>query len=324
MPEGSLHSKSNDAQLGCSSDMLKGSAASEAGQEGQVQAAAIAPALSRGMSSLALADRIKDLQSSAGMLGSAPAWQPGSQGNLEQPSNQGSTAAPQQAFSNFGAMDGTSSSGSQGSARLRQSDDPPGRTAGLNSRQRSSKRLASKRAQQDLQDSPQSSPTLRNPEADITFREILGQNLLGQLPGSALPHRLPEGNAGQLALNLGPKQPPLLGKASLPRLSSSEEPMPRDTQAPAVLTLDQALDSMSPTQKFSLELHNPFAEAANNSAWQLPARAEGSEGQGGRASPSSTVTCHQDQLTISMPQQVPVCLCPCVVATAFCPRSHLR
>lgn len=300
----SLPSKSDDAQLRRSSDLLKGPAESGASQEGQAQAPTIAPALSTGLSSLALANRIKSLQSSAGLLGLEPAWPVGSEGNLEQPHNHCSSAAAQQGFSGFGAMDDASSSGSQGSGRFKRSIDPPGRTADLNSRQRSSKRLASKRAQQDVQESPQSSPILRNPEADLTFREILGQNLSGQLPGPALPPRLPEGNTGQLALELGSKQPSLEENLSLPRLSSSMEPVPSGTQAPAVLTLDQALDSVSPTQSFSLGLHNPFAEAANDSTWQLPAKAEGSEGQGGRASPSSTVTCHQDQLTLSMPQQV--------------------
>ena len=247
------------------------------------------------------ADAYKLLQHPPTTLGSG--WQLGSEGSPSQP--QGSPASPASlsALSGFGTSNGTSSSGSQGSAQPPQGGPPCDSTACASPRLRSSKRLASKHAQHAAEDSLPREPAQHSP-ADSKFTQILGQTLSEQQPsGPALLHRL-SGSA------LGTKQPSSQKGCWKPH-SNHKGPAPSDTKA--VLTLDQALESMSASQSVTLGLHNPFAAAAGDSAWQMPSRAEGSEGHDGRASSCSTVTCHQDQLAFALPQQV----CQCLLYLAF-------
>lgn len=247
-------------------------------------------------------DRYKLLQDTASILGSRPGWRLASEGSMGQPQGRNVTPAPMSALSDFGAK-GTSSSGSQGSAQLpsaQQVSRPTcDSTAGACTRQRSSKRLASKHAQHGIQDSLLREPAERSPEADLKFKEILGQTLSEQKQsGKALPHRV----SGRSGSDPGAKQP--LQEGSWSPHSSCKGPVSCDTKA--VLTLDQALESISTTQSFSLGLYNPFAAAAagGDSTWQIPSKAEGSEGRDGRASPCSTVTCDQDQLAYGLHQHV--------------------
>lgn len=249
------------------------------------------------------ADGYKLLQETTSALGSRPGWRLGSEGSIGQSQGRKVNSAPLSALSDFGANKGTSSSGSQGSAQLpsaQQVSRPTcDSTAGACTRQRSSKRLASKHAKHATQGSLLREPAERSPEADLKFKEILGQTLSEQKQSkTALPHRV----SGHLASDLGAKQP--LQEASWSPHSSCKGPASCDTKA--VLTLDQALESISTTQSFSLGLYNPFAAAAagGDSTWQIPSRAEGSEGQDGRASPCSTVTCDQDQLADGLHQHV--------------------
>ena len=238
------------------------------------------------------------LQDTTSMLGSGPGWRLGSEGSVGHPQGRNASPAPLSTLSSFGAKNSTSSSGSQDSAQPQSRPTCDG-TAGACTRQRSSKRLASKHAQHATHDSLVTEPAGRSPEADLKFKEILGHTFSEQKQsGQALPHIKSE----QIGSDLGAKQP--LQEGSWSRYSTSKGSAPCATKA--VLTLDQALDSMSTTQSFSLGMHNPFAAAAagGDSTWQIPSRAEGSEGREGRASSCSTVTCEQDQLACGLPQQV--------------------
>ena len=240
-------------------------------------------------------DGYRLLQGMTSTLGSGPGWRLGSEGSTGQPQDRNASPAPVSALSGFGANNSTSSSGSRGSAQLQSRLTCDG-TAGACTRQRSSNRLASKHAQHATQDSLPREPAERKPEAGLKFEDAFGQTLSQQRQSeAALLHRVP-------GLVPGAKQPLQEGSWSPHR--SCKGPAPCDTKA--VLTLDQALDSMSATQSFSLGLYNPFAAAAagGDSTWQIPSRAGGSEGQDGRASSCSTVTCDQDQLAFGLPQQV--------------------
>ena len=294
--DGHFQTGSMDPQLRRPPPSLSAPAGSRAGS--QQASAKKAPAVSKGLFELSLVDKIKALQKPAGASGSGPVWCSGCQGSLEQPQVQSSVS--QETFSTVC----TGSSGSQGSARPGLSADRSGSAGGILKKQRSSKRLASKRTHYThTQDLLQSSAAQRNPEADLKFKEILGQTFAAQLHRTPMPPGIFEGSPGQITTDQ-PKQPSTEETSLLSRLSSSLEPAVDDSQATAVMTLEQALDSMSPTQSFSLGVHNPFEQAANDDTWHFPpSRAEGSEGQGGRASPSSTATCHQEQLTFSLPQQ---------------------
>lgn len=238
------------------------------------------------------------LQGTTSILGSGPDWQLGSEGSIGLPQGRNAGPAPLRALPGFGANNGTSSSGSQGSAKPR--SKPPGdSTLGVCTRQRSSKRLASKHAQPATQDSLLREPAKHNPKTDLKLKEMLGHTLSEQKQsGPALPHRA----LGHLGSDLGAKPP--LQEGNWSPHSSCKGPGPCDTKA--VLTLDQALNSMATTQSFSLGLYNPFAAAAagGDSTWRIPSRAERNEGRNSRASSCSTVTCDQDQLACELPQQV--------------------
>ena len=221
----------------------------------------------------------KPIQHPGSIVVSGPGWRLGFNGSPGQPQGKNGSPAP---LRTLGAINGISSSGSQGSAQLRQSGPTCDSKAGIITRQRSSKKLASKHAQHDVQDSPPASPAQRKPEA-------------------ALPHSI----SGQLEPALEAKQPSHEDNLVLPGLSSCKEPASCDTQSAAVLTLDQALDAMTPPQSFSLGLHNPFeAVARGDCTWQVTSRLGGSEGRDGRASSCSTITCDEDQLPFSLPEQV--------------------
>ena len=285
-------------QPGASTDEAAGS---RAGQDGN------SPSEGMRLFGICSTDGYKLLQDAASIVGSGPGWRLGSEGSTGQPQGRNASPAPLSALSGFGANNSTSSSGSQGSAQLQSGPTRDG-TACACTRQRSSRRLASKQAHHATQDSLSREPAERNPEAGLKLKEVLDQTLSDHKQrGAAQPHRV----SGHLGSDPGAKQP-LQEGSWRPHSSSSKGPAPCDTKA--VLTLDQALDSMSATQSFSLGLYNPFAAAAagSDSTWQIPSRAEGSEGRDGRASSCSTVTCDQDQLAFGLPQQV------CHVPTASC------
>lgn len=272
-------------QLGPSMD---GAAGSGAGQPGN------SPSEAMHLFGVSDADAYKLLQHPTTVLRSGPCWQLGSEGSPSQPQGRPPSPASLSALSGFDTNNGTSSSGSQGSAQPRQSGPPCDSTAYANTRRRSSKRLASKHAQHASEDSMPRAPAQRSPEADMKFRQILSRSLSEQQPsGSALLHRLSGSDtAVKQSSQEGCWRPH----------SHHKGPAPSDTKA--VLTLDQALDSMSASQSCTQGLYNPFAAAAGDGAWQIPSRAEGSEGPDGRASSCSTATCHQDQLALTRPQQV--------------------
>lgn len=226
----------------------------------------------------------------------------GSEGTSGQPQDTSTNPAPLSALSTFPAIN-TTSSGSQGSVSLTRSRGCYDSTAGARPHQRSSKRLAAKRAQRDTQDtSPSSRAAQHRPEAQLRLSDILGLPLSGhQQDAPALPKR----HSGQLGADLGAEQP--LQEGNLLQ-SSCKGLSPCATQAADMLTLDQALESMNPHQNSPLGLQNPFEAAAGDSPWHIPSRAEGSQGVDGRASPCSTLTGHQDQLAWRSLAQV--CLCP--------------
>lgn len=66
------------------------------------------------------------------------------------------------------------------------------------------------------------------------------------------------------------------GSLPLPCLSSCTDQNACGSQTAAVLTLDQALESISPTHDVSLEVDNPFEQVARDSTWRLPPWSEGS------------------------------------------------
>ncbi|KAL0051206.1 hypothetical protein WJX82_003759 [Trebouxia sp. C0006] len=77
--------------------------------------------------------------------------------------------------------------------------------------------------------------------------------------------------------------------------SSHEDPLHHSGGPPdGVMTLDEALDSMSPTN-FGMGLQNPFKNAAGDDCWEFPASAEGNEGwqEGQRVSSNASATCHE-------------------------------
>lgn len=254
----------------------------------------------RGLLQYGDTDMIKPLQQSESMVGPCPGWRLGSEGSSGRPHCKGASPAPLSALSAFPSRsDTTTSSGSLSSAPHRHPRRTCDRTAGINTPQRSSKRLALKQAQRDTQGSPASSLTQLHPETELRLEEVLGQPLPGR-GGPALPYRL----RGQLGDDLGVRQISQEGSL-LPGLSNCKGPAPCETQAAySVLTLDQALDSINPTASLPMGLQNPFEAVAGDSSWQTPSRAEGTEGRDGRASPCSTVTCLQDQLAFRLPLQV--------------------
>ncbi len=197
-----------------------------------------------------------------------------------------------------GTHDGLSSSGShplliQSEAGGASQPKPCSSSNGTKARPHS-RRLASKRAQHEAQDSPESPvraqsvqrSSKQNPEADHQFRQILGKgaNALGLLP-----------SAGHL--NISQIQKELSLKHGLLVTGQSSNTAAR-TCVPhggaGVMTLDQALDSMSPTG-FGMGLQNPFDKAAGDDGWEFSASAKGNERwqEGHRDSSNASATCHE-------------------------------
>lgn len=261
---------------------------------------------------LGMGDFEKSLPHSGSILGCLPGWPCGSEGLCQQPKSRGPLSSAQQSVFEFAIdhHDGSSSSGSHASPQVQIQSQPAAAAStripaqpctssnGIKTRQRS-RRLASKRAQHATQDSlenPAVTQTAdeanqRNPEADHQFKQILGQvpSALGQAPFGCRP-------TNHLTIAEIQKELSLDHSLLVPRLSSSNDPVPCGASGPQVgnslLTLDQALESMSPSKGFSLSLHNPFEDAAGNSSWEVPVRAEGREAQNGPGSDDSA-TCHQ-------------------------------
>ncbi len=197
-----------------------------------------------------------------------------------------------------GIHDGSSSSGShplaiRSEAGGASQPQPCSSSNGTKARPRS-RRLASKRAQHEAQDSPESPVraqstergSKQNPEADHQFRQILGKgaSALGQLP-----------SAGHLNISQIQKELSLKHGSLMTGLSSNTAArlcVPHGRAG--VMTLDEALDSMSPTG-FGMGLQNPFETAAGDDSWEFPASAEGNEGwqEGHRDSSNASVTCHE-------------------------------
>jgi len=209
-----------------------------------------------------------------------------------------------------GTYDGSSSSGShpllvQSEAGGASHPQPCSSSNGTKGRPRS-RRLASKRAQHEAQDSPESPvkaqsterASKQNPEADHQFIQMLGKgaNALGPLP-----------SAGQLNISQIQKELSLKHGLLMMGLSSNTAARPCVPHGGAgVMTLDEALDSMSPTS-FGMGLQNPFENAAGDDCWEFPASAEGNEGwqEGQRVSSNASATCHE----VSSREQCAVCLC---------------
>ncbi|DBA71141.1 TPA: PSII 6.1 kDa protein, variant 3 [Trebouxia sp. C0005] len=207
--------------------------------------------------------------------------------------------------------DGSSSSGShplriQNEAGAASQPQPCSSSNGTKARPRS-RRLATKRAQHEAQDSPESPvraqsterASQQNPEADHQFKQILGKgaNALGQLPSAG--HL----NIGQIQKELSLKRGLLMtGQSS----NTAAKPSVPHGGA-GVMTLDEALDSMSPTG-FAMGLQNPFENAAGDGSWEFPASAEGNERwQGGhRDSSNASATCHEAS------SRSQCAFCPCV------------
>ncbi len=196
--------------------------------------------------------------------------------------------------------DGSSSSGShplpiQSEAGAASQPQPCSSSNGTKARPRS-RRLASKRAQHEAQDSPESPVraqsvergSKQNPPADHQFRQVLGKgaNVLWRLP-----------SAGHLNISQIQKELSLKHGSLMTGLSCNTAARPCAPHVEAgVMTLDQALDSMSPTTDFSMGLPNPFENAAGDDSWDFLASAEGNEGwQEGRrdCASNASVTCHE-------------------------------
>lgn len=100
---------------------------------------------------------------------------------------------------------------------------------------------------------------------------------------------------GRLELASDQTFPSAGGSLPLPWLSSCTDQNACGRQTAAVLNLDQALESVSPTHNASLEVDNLFEQVARDSTWRLPPWSEGS------SSHCRTATYHQDQLIFSVP-----------------------
>ncbi|KAL0030750.1 hypothetical protein WJX77_004631 [Trebouxia sp. C0004] len=197
------------------------------------------------------------------------------------------------------AHDGSSSSGSHPlpfQSEAGGASQPQACSSSNGTRARpSSRRLVSKRAQHEAQDSPESPvraqnterASKQNPEADHQFRQIMGKgaNAMGQVP-----------SAGHLNISRIQKELSLKHGSLMTELSSNTAARLHGSQGGAgIMTLDEALDSMSPTD-FGMGLHNPFESAAGEDSWDFPASAEGNEGwQQGRRDPASnaSATCRE-------------------------------
>ena len=197
-----------------------------------------------------------------------------------------------------GTHDGSSTSGShpllsQSKAGCASQPQPCSSSNGVKARPRS-RRLASKRAQHEAQDSPKSPVrahsvqrgSKQKPEADHQFRQMLGKgaNALGLLP-----------YAGHLNISQIQKELSLKHGLLVTGQSSNTAARPCVPHCGAgVMTLDEALDSMSPTG-FGMGLQNPFENAAGDDCWELPTSAEGNEGwqEGQRDSSNASATCHE-------------------------------
>ena len=210
-----------------------------------------------------------------------------------------------------GTHDGSSSSGShplpmQTQAGGASQPQPCSSSNGTKARPRS-RRLASKRAQHEAQDLPESPvrghrvdrSSKQNPEADHQFRQMLGKgaNALGPLPSAG--HL----NISQIQKELSLKHGSLVTGVS----SNTATRLCVPHGGAGVMTLDEALDSMSPATGFGMGLHNPFEDTAGDDSWEFPASVEGHEGwqEGHRVSSNASVTCHE----VSSRYRRAFCLC---------------
>ncbi len=259
-----------------------------------------AAALETGLLGFGLGLGQHSLPDAANVLDSLPA--------LSLPSFEGNSPSKQEGGTPSGLLhsvfqfpsthDGSSSSGShplliQSEAAAASQPQPCSSSNGTKARPRS-RRLASKRAQHEAQDSPESPVraqsvqrgSKQNPEADRQFRQMLGKgaNALGQLP-----------SAGHLNISQIQKELSLKHGLLVTGQSSNTAARPCVPHGGAgVMTLDEALDSMSPTG-FGMGLQNPFENAAGDDCWEFPASAEGNEGwqEGQRDSSNASATCHE-------------------------------
>ncbi len=156
-------------------------------------------------------------------------------------------------------------------------------TAGLNAGSAQHRRLAAELAKS------------AQPEVGLKFKETLGQARSGQLQQPCHRDCLEAALQGRLELASDQTFPSAGGSLPLPWLSSCTDQNACGRQTAAVLNLDQALESVSPTHNASLEVDNLFEQVARDSTWRLPPWSEGS------SSHCRTATYHQDQLIFSVP-----------------------
>lgn len=231
----------------------------------------------------------------ASSSGSLPGWPLETEGILSQP--QGTALSARQPVLQFPAMDlhdGFSSCGSHDRPHAIQTLSQPCISSSRVKTRQPSKRLASKRAQHATEDSPESSPgqsaresVQQNPEADHQFRQILEQapTALRQMPSCTYP-------AAQLAAEQLHNELSLGQDLLVPRLSSSNYPVPSESHlGAAVMTLDEALESMSPSKGFGW--NNPFEKAMGNSPVLFPAKPEGWQEKQNSLASNASARCDQ-------------------------------
>ena len=276
LSDASFFSSSHDNQLQHTEASIGRSTGAGAGQDG----IALDNALGLGHSLLRFdfENALNPSFNLASSSGSLPGWPLETEGISSQP--QGTALSAHQSVLQFPAMDlhdGFSSCGSHDRPHAIQTlSQPCISSSGVKTRQRS-KRLATKRTQHPTEDSPESSPVTQsaresvqqNPEADHQFRQILEQapTALRQMPSCTYP-------AAQLAAEQLHNELSLGQDLLVPRLSSSNYPAPPESHlGAAVMTLDEALESMSPSKGFGW--NNPFEKALGNSPVLFPAKPEG-------------------------------------------------
>ena len=291
---GNFCSSSRDAPLRQPGASMGGSAGSGAEQT--------VPSFHTGLLGFGNDNGLSPLLSFSSVLGSLPGRPLG--GSPPRPQGQSFASPLLQSAPDGDPHDGSSSSGShpiqmQSQSAVASQAQPCGSSNGILTRPRS-RRLASKRAQRVAQDSLESSPVPesadkdgeRNPEADHQFRQILGQGATtaGQLPSRRCI-------AEHFDISQIQKELSIRHGKLLPRSSSSQHPlaMPSQGGGEGVITLDEALDSMSPTTGLSMGMLSPFGNLAGSS-WEIPAGAGAHDGvQEGQKGPSSdaSATCHE-------------------------------
>ena len=291
---GNFCSSSRDAPLRQPGASMGGSAGSGAEQT--------VPCVDTGLLGFGVNNGYSPLLNFTSVLGSLPGRPLG--GSPPRPQGQSFASPLLQSVPDSDPHDSSSSSGShpiqmQSQPAVASQAQPCGSSNEILTRPRS-RRLASKRAQRVAQDSLESSPVPesadkdgeRNPEADHQFRQILGQGATtaGQLPSRRCI-------AEHFDISQIQKELSIRHGKLLPRSSSSQHPlaMPSQGGGEGVITLDEALDSMSPTTGLSMGMLSPFGNLTGNS-WEIPVGAEGHDRvQEGHKGPSSdaSATCHE-------------------------------